>query len=117
MTSTIDRLRAQAYQVALRGMFQLSPERIHGIINTALSGLQAAGPANRALAKVLPVNDPVLRQEVFGVEFPRPLGLAAGFDKNAAAADTWSPIGFGFAELGTVTAQAQPGNPAPRLFA
>ena len=70
MTSTIDRLRAQAYQVALRGMFQLSPERIHGIINTALSGLQAAGPANRALAKVLPVNDPVLRQEVFGVEFP-----------------------------------------------
>jgi len=116
MTSTIDQLRAQAYQLALRGMFTLSPERIHEIINTALSGLQAAGPANRALAKILPVNDPVLRQEVFGVEFPRPLGLAAGFDKNAAAADTWTPIGFGFAELGTVTAQAQPGNPAPRLF-
>ena len=116
MTSTIDRLRAEAYQLALRGMFKLSPERIHEIINTALSGLQAAGPVNRALAKILPVNDPVLRQEVFGVEFPRPLGLAAGFDKNAAAADTWTPIGFGYAELGTVTAQAQPGNPAPRLF-
>ena len=59
MTSTIDQLRAQAYQLALRGMFTLSPERIHEIINTALSGLQAAGPANRALAKILPVNDPV----------------------------------------------------------
>lgn len=101
MTSTIDQLRAQAYQLALRGMFKLSPERIHEIINTALSGLQAAGPANRALAKILPVNDPVLRQEVFGVEFPRPLGLAAGFDKTprllirglplALALQSWAP--------------------------
>src|SRR5690606_8828922 len=47
---------------------------------------------------------------------PAPLGLAAGFDKNATGADAWGPMGFGFAEIGTVTAQAQPGNPAPRLF-
>ena len=57
MTSTIDQLRAQAYQLALRGMFKLSPERIHEIINTALSGLQAAGPANRALACLLYTSD------------------------------------------------------------
>ena len=50
------------------------------------------------------------------MRFPRPLGLAAGFDKNAAAADVWSPIGFGYAELGTITPKAQPGNPTPRLF-
>lgn len=82
MTSTIDQLRAQAYQLALRGMFKLSPERIHEIINTALSGLQAAGPVNRALAKILPVNDPVLRQEVFGVEFPARWDLPPGSIKT-----------------------------------
>lgn len=114
--SAIDRARHAAYQVALKGMFQLSPERIHGIINRGLAVLQAAGPANRALGKVLPVTDPVLEQELFGVRFPRPLGLAAGFDKNAAAADAWAAIGFGYAELGTITPKAQPGNPAPRLF-
>ena len=116
MVSTFDSLRKGAYQLALRGMFRLSPERIHGIINSGLHGLHAAGPANRALGRVLPVNDPVLKQDVCGITFPRPLGLAAGFDKNAAAADAWSPLGFGYAELGTVTAQAQPGNPTPRLF-
>ena len=114
--SALDRARHAAYQVALKGMFRLSPERIHGIINMGLAGLQAAGPANRLLAKVLPVNDPMLEQEVFGVRFPRPLGLAAGFDKNASSPDAWAPMGFGYAELGTITPKAQPGNPAPRLF-
>ncbi|MBK4161278.1 quinone-dependent dihydroorotate dehydrogenase [Corynebacterium macginleyi] len=116
MVSTFDSLRKRAYQLALHGMFRLSPERIHGIINSVLHGLHVAGPANRALGRILPVNDPVLKQTICGITFPRPLGLAAGFDKNAAAADVWSPLGFGYAELGTVTAQAQPGNPAPRLF-
>lgn len=115
-TSPVDRLRARAYQLALRGMFTLDPETIHTIISRGLAALQAVGPANRGLAKILPFRDPVLSQEVFGVIFPRPLGLAAGFDKNAAAADAWAAVGFGYAELGTVTALAQPGNPAPRLF-
>lgn len=44
------------------------------------------------------------------------MGLAAGFDKDATGVDVWGPLGFGFAEIGTVTAQAQPGNPQPRLF-
>ncbi len=114
--SALDRARHVAYQAALKGMFKLSPERIHGIINGGLAVFQSAGPFNRGLGKVLPVTDPVLEQDVFGVHFPRPLGLAAGFDKNAAAADVWSPIGFGYAELGTITPKAQPGNPAPRLF-
>ncbi|MDO5669715.1 MAG: quinone-dependent dihydroorotate dehydrogenase [Corynebacterium sp.] len=109
-------LRRSAYQLALKGMFTLRPERIHGLIAGGLEVLQAAGPANRLLGKIVPVTDPVLAQEVFGVNFPRPLGLAAGFDKNASAADTWSALGFGYSELGTVTASPQFGNPTPRLF-
>lgn len=55
-------------------------------------------------------------QTLFGVRFPNPVGLAAGFDKNALAADKWHAFGFGFVELGTVTYHPQPGNPRPRLF-
>lgn len=60
--------------------------------------------------------DPRLAQTLWGKEFPNPIGLAAGFDKNGVAAKVWSGFGFGFAELGTVTFHAQPGNPLPRLF-
>ncbi|WP_293772026.1 quinone-dependent dihydroorotate dehydrogenase [uncultured Corynebacterium sp.] len=108
--------RLKAYQLALKGMFLLDPERIHSIITAGLRVVQASGPGNRLLGTALAVNDPVLEQTVFGVTFPRPLGLAAGFDKNGAAPDAWSAVGFGYAELGTVTAQPQPGNPAPRLY-
>ncbi|GAA4686627.1 quinone-dependent dihydroorotate dehydrogenase [Phytohabitans rumicis] len=53
---------------------------------------------------------------VFGVDFPNPVGLAAGMDKNGVALPAWGALGFGFVEVGTVTAHAQPGNPRPRLF-
>ena len=104
------------YERALKVMFLLPPERIHGIISGALGVLHAVKPANRAMERVVRVHDPVLRQELFGVEFPAPLGLAAGFDKNAAEVDAWGALGFGYAEMGTVTPKPQPGNPAPRLF-
>ncbi|APT84765.1 quinone-dependent dihydroorotate dehydrogenase [Corynebacterium aquilae] len=109
-------IRAALYNTALKGMFTLPPERIHEIISDGLGLLNLATPVNRLLGKVVPVNDPVLTQEVFGVTFPRPMGLAAGFDKNASAPDAWTSVGFGYAELGTVTASPQPGNPTPRLF-
>jgi len=57
-----------------------------------------------------------LNQSCFGLQFPNPVGLAAGFDKDGAAAGLWSDFGFGFAEMGTVTWHAQAGNPQPRLF-
>ena len=57
-----------------------------------------------------------MSQTLWGVTFPNPIGLAAGFDKDGVAANVWSSFGFGFAELGTVTFHAQPGNPQPRLF-
>ncbi|MCT1685041.1 quinone-dependent dihydroorotate dehydrogenase [Corynebacterium appendicis] len=105
-----------AYDKLLKVMFLLPPERIHGIISGALSALNAVTPANRVMEKVVRVHDTRLEQELFGVKFPAPLGLAAGFDKNATAVDAWGAVGFGYAELGTVTPRPQPGNPAPRLF-
>jgi dihydroorotate dehydrogenase len=58
----------------------------------------------------------VLESTVFGVRFPGPVGLAAGFDKDGTGLNTWGALGFGYAEVGTVTARAQPGNPRPRMF-
>src|SRR5699024_2459073 len=69
-----------------------------------------------AVRRALVVDDPVLSQTVAGIRFDRPLGLAAGFDKNAEEFHIWGPLGFGYSELGTLTSVAQPGNPTPRLF-
>jgi len=67
-------------------------------------------------AKWTTVNDPKLSQNLLGMTFPNPVGLAAGFDKNAEAVRAWGALGFGFVEVGTVTPKAQPGNDRPRLF-
>lgn len=75
--------------------------------------LEVFGPLWNSLT---PAPDPRLARTVFGLRFPSPVGLAAGFDKNAIALPAWEALGFGFAEIGTVTAKAQPGNPKPRLF-
>lgn len=104
------------YHALLRLMFLVRPERIHHLAFFAMRAVTAFPPFRGLAQRLLVVDDPVLRSRVFGVEFPAPLGLAAGFDKNADGVDTWGPLGFGFAEIGTVTAQAQPGNPQPRLF-
>ncbi|MBF6273347.1 MULTISPECIES: quinone-dependent dihydroorotate dehydrogenase [Nocardia] len=104
------------YSLFLRLLFLVPPERIHHLVFTVIR-LTTAFPPTRWLArKLTAAGDPILSTTVFGVHFPAPLGLAAGFDKNAAGVNAWGALGFGFAEIGTVTAQAQPGNPAPRLF-
>jgi len=90
--------------------FSADPETVH---HFAMGCLEVAGPLMRALA---PAHDPRLARRVFGINFPSPVGLAAGFDKNAIALPAWEALGFGFAEIGTVTAKPQPGNPKPRLF-
>lgn len=109
-------LRKRLYQAALKVMFRIPPEKIHGLVSDGLGVLHFCYPVNRIMGRLTQVNDPALEQQLFGVTFRRPLGLAAGFDKNAACADAWSALGFGYAELGTITASPQPGNPAPRLF-
>lgn len=110
------RARQAAYALALKGMFTIDPEKIHDIIMAAVKLTQKVTPLRKTLGAILPVNDPILVQDVFGIRFNQPLGLAAGFDKNAEAPDVWAAVGFGYAELGTVTAKAQPGNDSPRLF-
>tara|TARA_Y100001978_G_scaffold178986_1_gene173481 strand:+ start:1400 stop:2569 length:1170 start_codon:yes stop_codon:yes gene_type:complete len=62
------------------------------------------------------IQDQRLSQEICGINFSNPVGLAAGFDKNGIAANLWQDFGFGFSEIGTVTKYSQPGNPKPRLF-
>ncbi|MDJ0394953.1 quinone-dependent dihydroorotate dehydrogenase [Rhodococcus sp. G-MC3] len=104
------------YRALLRLMFLVPPERIHHLAFAAMRGVTAFAPVRALVSKLLVVDDPVLRSTVFGIDFRAPLGLAAGFDKNADGVDVWGPLGFGFAEIGTVTAQPQPGNPQPRLF-
>src|SRR4051812_26243962 len=85
--------------------FTLGAEKAHNL---------AMGLICKGLVRTRTFGDPRLRQTLFGVDFPNPLGLAAGFDKNAVAIARWQDLGFGFAELGTITRHAQPGNPQPR---
>ncbi|MGB6362827.1 MAG: dihydroorotate dehydrogenase (quinone), partial [Thermoanaerobaculia bacterium] len=70
----------------------------------------------RSVGHRLTVADRRLRQEIWGLEFGNPVGLAAGFDKNGSVARAVAALGFGFIEVGTVTPRAQPGNPRPRIF-
>ena len=87
---------------------RLDPERAHGLALSALRwGLVGAPPE---------VDDPALAVNAFGMTFRNPIGLAAGFDKNAEAGRALMRLGFGFIETGTVTPRPQQGNPKPRLF-
>lgn len=104
------------YALVRRLLFLVPPERIHTLVFAALRGTTAIVPLRRLLHRLLGPTDPVLASTVFGVRFPGPLGLAAGFDKDGTGLVTWGALGFGYAEVGTVTAYAQPGNPAPRMF-
>jgi dihydroorotate dehydrogenase len=105
--------RAVLYRWLRPLLFAIPAETIHGWASRGLSlaqrRLQRSG--GRAAS-----TDPLLHQQLWGLTFPNPVGLAAGFDKNGALPHVWAALGFGFAELGTVTAEAQPGNPPPRLF-
>lgn len=99
------------YPLLRRLAFTLDPETAHRLSIAALELLQA-GQAKPAPA----LTHPLLTQDLWGIRFPNPVGLAAGYDKNAELPLVWSRLGFGFAELGTLTAHAQPGNPRPRIF-
>ena len=94
-------------------LFSLDPETAHHLAIDSLRAASAASPALALLRRFQPPRKPV---EAFGLSFPNPIGLAAGFDKNAVALPAWEALGFGFVEIGTVTAKAQPGNPKPRIF-
>ena len=88
-------------------LFTLDPERAHGMMIAGLRHMPRRRPAG---------SDPRLAIRVAGIDFPNPIGLAAGFDKNAAVPDALLALGFGYVEVGSVTPRPQPGNPKPRLF-
>jgi dihydroorotate dehydrogenase len=94
-------------------LFSLSPETAH---NLAIRNLRAASSLPAVLRGLGRFKPPEKPKTVFGLTFPNPIGLAAGFDKNGVAIPAWAALGFGFVEIGTVTAKAQPGNPKPRIF-
>jgi len=101
------------YRMLLR---RLPAETAHaaGFWLIRVAGAMPGG--NWLLRRWFTPRDPVLRVRALGLDLPGPLGLAAGFDKDARGADALGALGFAFVEVGTVTAQAQPGNPRPRMF-
>lgn len=103
-----------AYERFVRPLlFLFDPETAHHL---AIAMLRRSSHADLAL-KVLKAFQPRPKPKtIFGLNFPNPVGLAAGFDKNGVALPAWEALGFGFIEIGTVTAKSQPGNPKPRIF-
>lgn len=97
-------------------LFLFDPERIHYLIINVLSLLFKIPGIKAAVEKCFTISDHKLEKEVFGIRFPNPVGLAAGFDKDAKMLDELAAFGFGFIEIGTLTPKPQQGNPTPRLF-
>jgi dihydroorotate dehydrogenase len=95
------------YSLARPILFQLDAETAHRMTLAMLSTWPVVAPH---------ADPPELRVRLWDVDFPNPVGLAAGMDKDAIAVGAWQTLGFGFAELGTITPRAQPGNPRPRIF-
>jgi dihydroorotate dehydrogenase len=97
-------------------LFQTDPETAHEHTLNLAAALGRCRVARDTVETAFAFEDRRLRQIVFGIEFPNPVGLAAGYDKNAVALDLWPALGFGFAEIGSVTLNAQAGTEPPRLF-
>src|SRR5216110_645388 len=109
-----DPLPMNSYERLFRPLlFSLDPETAHRLTIELLRGASHFDLALRVLRFFQPPSKP---KTLFGLNFPNPIGLAAGLDKNGVALPAWAALGFGFVEIGTVTAKAQPGNPKPRIF-
>jgi dihydroorotate dehydrogenase len=97
-------------------LFRLEPEKAHAAGIAALRMVQQLPSLRGLVARAYRSESPALRQVLFGQDFANPVGIAAGFDKNAEVVDALPTLGFGFVEIGTVTPLGQPGNPKPRMF-
>ena len=104
------------YKIIRPLLFKLQAETIHHIIINMLCILRYVPMARVFMRAIFSLKSPKLHKEVFGLKFPNPIGLAAGFDKNAEVFDMLGDMGFGFIEIGTVTPKEQDGNPKPRIF-
>ena len=94
----------------------IGPERTHSFIVGTLRVIGYIPGSHWLLRKIYAVEHPSLEREVFGMRFKNPIGVAAGFDRNAEAYRELSAMGFGFVEVGTITPRPQSGNPRPRVF-
>jgi len=103
------------YQYGKPVLFSLPPETAHTLVSRGLEATQNT-PAESFLRDRYTVADSRLTVEAFDQEFPTPVGVAAGFDKNARIPRALAALGFGHVEVGGVTAERQPGNPRPRMF-
>lgn len=105
------------YKILIRPLFFLfDPEKIHKV-TVVLLKIAFAIPGIKAISRsFFMVDDPALKRTVLGIDFPNPVGLAAGFDKEAKMIDQLEPLGFGAIEIGTLTPKGQPGNEKPRIF-
>lgn len=103
------------YPLSRKLLFRLDPETAHGLSIRAMAGVGATPPLRAAVASTFAAAEaePV---EAFGLRFPNRVGLAAGYDKDGEAWRGLAALGFGHIEVGTVTPEAQPGNPKPRVF-
>jgi dihydroorotate dehydrogenase len=104
------------YQLLKPLLFQFDPEKIHHFVTSFLKTGNRIWGVNKLIKKSFQLDDPRLEREVFGLRFKNPVGLAAGFDKNAELVPELAALGFGFIEVGTVTPLPQPGNEKPRMF-
>jgi dihydroorotate dehydrogenase len=104
------------YPLVRQLLFCLPPEEAHYFSMNLLQGACRFKPVKGLINKAFRPNNPALAKDIFGLHFTNPVGLGAGFDKNALYLDELETLGFGFVEIGTVTPQPQPGNEKPRLF-
>lgn len=104
------------WPVLRRGLFRLDAETAHDLAIEQLERMQSLPPLLSSIDAMFRGRTPHLPVKLWGLDFPNPLGLPAGFDKNARIVRSVAALGFGFVEVGTVTLRAQPGNPRPRMF-
>ena len=104
------------YRAVRPALFALPPETAHRVGKAGLRALHATPLLSEFVRARYADHDPAIATERFGIEFPSPVGVAAGFDKNAEVVGGLADLGFGFVEVGTVTPEPQRGNPRPRLF-
>ncbi|RYE27825.1 MAG: quinone-dependent dihydroorotate dehydrogenase [Sphingobacteriaceae bacterium] len=104
------------YKLLRPVFFQFDPEKIHHFVTRSLKRFNRIPGGSKLSRAVFTVENSGLEREVFGLKFKNPIGLAAGFDKNAEMMGEMANLGFGFVEIGTVTPLPQPGNPKPRMF-
>ncbi|UYZ61756.1 quinone-dependent dihydroorotate dehydrogenase [Hymenobacter weizhouensis] len=105
------------YKALLKPLFfQLDAEKAHHLVFDNLRRAHQLPGVRTALRGLYDYQHPSLERDVLGLRFRNPVGLAAGFDKNAELTNELASLGFGFVEIGTVTPRPQPGNPTPRLF-